>query len=74
MKYSRGIETIGTEGGCIGGVGTTWGCIGGTGMTGGCAVRKIKPSIKELCKITKFYLIEFLMSKELISLTLTAQL
>ena len=46
MKYSRGIETIGTEGGCIGGVGTRGGCIGGIGTTGGCAVRKIKKSIK----------------------------
>ena len=46
VKYSRGIETIGTEGGCIGGVGTKGGFIGGTGTTRGCAVRKIKPSIK----------------------------
>ena len=46
MKYSRGIETIWTDGGCFGGTGTIGGCIGGIGTTGGCAVRKIKPSIK----------------------------
>ena len=42
MKYSRGIETIGTEVGCIGGTGTRGGSIGGIGTTRGCAVRKIK--------------------------------
>ena len=48
MKYSRGIETICTEGlgGFIGGIGTIWGFIGGIGTTRGCAVRKIKLSIK----------------------------